>query len=135
MEKFKPVISDAPRGAVRRVNLCAGKIYYDLHAKRQQLARADVALVRVEQLYPLPQEALREALSSFPAETPVFWVQEEPENMGAWSYLNLVFRGRLFGDYPFSVVCRPRSASPAHGSRRSHRTEQERLLTQALSEP
>jgi 2-oxoglutarate dehydrogenase E1 component len=132
-EKFKPVISDAPRAAAMRVNLCSGKFYYDLEAKRQELARHDVALVRIEQLYPLPEKALREAVASFPPETPVYWVQEEPENMGAWSYLNLIFRDRLFDKHPFSVVCRPRSASPAHGSVRTHRVEQEQLLAQALS--
>jgi len=133
-EKFRPVISDAPRAGVARVNLCSGKLYYDLEAKRQELARHDVALIRIEQLYPLPEKALRDALASFPLETPIYWVQEEPENMGAWSYLNLIFRGRLFDRHPFSVVCRPRSASPAHGSARTHRVEQEQLLAQALSE-
>jgi 2-oxoglutarate dehydrogenase E1 component len=134
-EKFKPVISDTPREAVKRVNLCSGKLYYDLEAKRRELARDDVALLRIEQLYPLPEKALRETVGLFPPETPVFWVQEEPENMGAWSYLNLMFRGRLFDKHPFSVVCRPRSASPAHGSARTHKAEQEHLLTQALGEP
>jgi 2-oxoglutarate dehydrogenase E1 component len=134
-EKFKPVISDTPREAVKRVNLCSGKLYYDLEAKRRELARDDVALLRIEQLYPLPEKALRETVGLFPPETPVFWVQEEPENMGAWSYLNLMFRGRLFDKHPFSVVCRPRSASSAHGSARTHKAEQEHLLTQALGEP
>jgi len=133
-EKFKPVLSEAPPAAVRRVNLCSGKLYYDLEAKRQELARHDVALVRIEQLYPLPEKALREAVGPFPPEIPVYWVQEEPENMGAWSYVNLIFRGRLFDKHPFSVVCRPRAASPAHGSARTHKMEQEQLLVRALSE-
>jgi 2-oxoglutarate dehydrogenase E1 component len=131
--KFTPIISDDQvRGdKARRVNLCSGKVYYDLYAKRQELGRDDVALIRVEQLYPMAETALRAALEAFRPQTPVFWIQEEPENMGAWTYLNLRFRGNMFDEHPFSVVCRPRSASPATGSARAHKDEQERLVTHA----
>jgi 2-oxoglutarate dehydrogenase E1 component len=131
---FRHIIGDDSIAAekTRRIELCSGKIYYDLLAKKRELGRDDVALIRVEQLYPLPEPELRAALSGFPEGTPVFWVQEEPENMGAWSYLNLRFRDQLFGKFPFGVFCRPRSASPATGSARVHKEEQDRLVTEAL---
>ncbi|HEY7167351.1 MAG TPA: 2-oxoglutarate dehydrogenase E1 component, partial [Candidatus Binatia bacterium] len=132
--RFRPVLRDdsVTPDKVRRIDLCSGKIYYDLLAKKKELDRDDVALIRVEQLYPLPEKELRESLDAFSAETPVFWVQEEPENMGSWSYLNLRFRDRLFAKYPFGVFCRRRSASPATGSARVHKEEQDRLVTEAL---
>jgi 2-oxoglutarate dehydrogenase E1 component len=132
--RFRPVLRDdsVTPDKVRRIDLCSGKIYYDLLAKKRELDRDDVALIRVEQLYPLPEKELRESLDAFSAETPVFWVQEEPENMGSWSYLNLRFRDRLFAKYPFGVFCRRRSASPATGSARVHKEEQDRLVTEAL---
>ncbi|HEU4345614.1 MAG TPA: 2-oxoglutarate dehydrogenase E1 component [Candidatus Binatia bacterium] len=132
--KFQRVIADDQQASARvqRVLLCSGKIYYDLHQKRQELKRADIAIVRVEQLYPLPEKALREALAPYPRETALYWVQEEPENMGAWCYLNLRFQGEFFGERPVSVICRARSASPATGSARVHKEEQEQLLARAI---
>jgi 2-oxoglutarate dehydrogenase E1 component len=88
--------------------------------------------VRIEQLYPFPEEILRLALASYPEGTPVFWVQEEPENMGAWYYLRAQFGEELFGRFPFAVISRPESASPATGSASSHKREQGRLLAAAF---
>ncbi|MGC3969201.1 MAG: hypothetical protein QM775_18100 [Pirellulales bacterium] len=117
---------------VERVLLCSGKIYYDLEAKRQELGREDVAILRVEQLYPLPQEQLRSALARYSDTTPVFWVQEEPENMGAWRFMRIHFGEKLFGRLKFSGICRPASGSPATGSNSSHKLEQAELLAQAF---
>jgi 2-oxoglutarate dehydrogenase E1 component len=116
----------------KRVILCSGKIYYELEQRREKLQRNDVAILRVEQLYPLPQKMLGSFLAGCPEETPTLWVQEEPENMGAWHYLKVSCGETLFDRFPFSVIARPQSASPATGSASSHKQEQEQLLTAAF---
>jgi len=118
---------------VRRVLLCSGKVYYTLEQRREELKRPDVAVVRVEQFYPLPDEHLRAALDSFPEGTPVVWIQEEPENMGAWRHLRARFGNRLLGRHPLSCIARAESASPATGSPSSHRLEEEEALEKAFS--
>jgi 2-oxoglutarate dehydrogenase E1 component len=132
---FQPVLPD-PResrvGPVRRVLLCSGKVYYDLAQRRDTQQRDDVAIVRLEQLYPLPDPALRATLSRYPDDTPAVWAQEEPANMGAWHYLRVSLGERLFGRFPLSLASRPESASPATGSANSHKREQEALLAAAL---
>lgn len=134
---FQKVIPDQGNLKTRnvsRVLLCGGKIYYDLNQAREEYQRDDVAIIRVEQLYPIPWEPLNEALSGFEEETPVLWVQEEPENMGAWRFLRVHIGERLFDRFPFSGVYRPTSASPATGSASSHKLEQRTLLTTAFAE-
>jgi 2-oxoglutarate dehydrogenase E1 component len=127
--RFQRVIPDEGATAVRRVVLCTGKIYYEL----AELRRPDVAVVRVEQLYPLAEETLAAALERYPEGTPVVWVQEEPENMGAWWYMRARFGEKLLGRWPFTGVCRPASASPATGSASSHKLEQKQLLERAYA--
>ena len=131
---FQRVLPDVNpnREKVDRVLLCSGKIYYDLEAKRQELGREDVAILRVEQLYPLPKEQLRAELARYPDGTPVFWVQEEPENMGAWRFMRINFGEKLFGRLKFSGISRHASGSPATGSNSSHKLEQGELLAQAF---
>ncbi len=119
--------------AVRRVLLCSGKVYYTLEQRREELKRQDVAIVRVEQFYPLPDEHLRAALDPFPEATPVVWLQEEPENMGAWRHLRARFGSRLFARHPLSCIARAESASPATGSASSHRLEEEESLEKAFA--
>jgi 2-oxoglutarate dehydrogenase E1 component len=134
---FKRILPDAlgkPAEAARKVLLCSGKIYYDLQKQREELHRDDVAIVRLEQLYPLQRDDLKNALSGFQDGTPVLWVQEEPENMGAWRYLRIRFGENLFDRFPFSGISRPASASPATGSSNSHKQEQAKLLTEAFSD-
>jgi 2-oxoglutarate dehydrogenase E1 component len=134
---FQRVIRDPRRNEAERferVILCSGKIYYELEQQRDRVGRNDVAILRIEQLYPLPEEILRLVLASYPDGTPVFWVQEEPENMGAWHYLQAKFGEKLFNRLPFAVVSRPESASPATGSGSSHKREQEQLLAAALGD-
>ena len=127
--RFRRVLpDDVPEpGAVRRVLACSGKLYYDLKAAREAAARDDIALVRVEQLYPLSAEALGEALAPF-GDAETVWVQEEPANMGAWHYLRMRFPG-VFS----RSISRPESASPATGSLKSHRHEQGLIIQEALS--
>jgi 2-oxoglutarate dehydrogenase E1 component len=117
---------------VGRVILCSGKLYYDLVKHRQDAAREDVAIVRLEQLYPLPKASLLSALEQYPDGISLVWAQEEPENMGAWPYLRVRLGERVFGRWPLSVVSREESASPATGSASSHRMEQQELIVRAF---
>jgi 2-oxoglutarate dehydrogenase E1 component len=133
--RFADVLPDEyPRRpeSIDRVLLCSGKIYYELAQRRRDLNREDVAVLRLEQIYPTPMAALRAALAGFKDNTPVYWVQEEPENMGAWRYLLVQFGRRLFSRLPFAGITRPTAASPATGSSSRHKLEQEALLTEAF---
>jgi 2-oxoglutarate dehydrogenase E1 component len=133
--RFQEVLGDPanpdPR-RVRRLLLCAGKVYYDLAKRRADAGSDDVALVRVEQLYPLPAEQLRAQLDRYAAAEHVRWVQEEPENMGAWRYLRLHVQRALGVD--LEGVSRPEAAAPATGSPRIHQREQQEILDQAFAE-
>jgi 2-oxoglutarate dehydrogenase E1 component len=131
---FKSLLRDeqVEAGRASRVLLCAGKVYYDLEAEREKLGREDVAILRLEQLYPLREDELRMALEPYRDGTPVFWVQEEPENMGAWRFLYVLFGEELFGRLPFKGISRPASASPATGSGSSHKLEQSQLVAEAF---
>ena len=138
---FAPVLPDPGNGgrpldddAVRRVLLCSGKVFYDLLAHRESQKVDDVAIVRVEQLYPLCGTEIEEALERYPNATDVVWVQEEPANMGAWPRIRLRFGERLLGRWPLMLASRPESASPATGSAASHKLEQARVLAEAFCE-
>ena len=133
-ERVIPDRSIAPEKA-KRVLLCSGKIYYEMVEKRAALKRTDAAIVRVEQLYPLAEETLRAALNGHREGTPVYWVQEEPENMGAWRYIRARFGETLLGRFPLRVLSRPEAATPASGALSSHKLEQERLLVAAFDGP
>ncbi len=133
--RFRRVIADhhpAKADPIRRVLLCSGKLYYELKSRREEEGRSDVAILRIEQLYPLAEQELQAALAEIPNDTPVFWVQEEPANMGAWWFLKLRLGQRLFERFPFAGITRPESASPATGSKTSHKLEQDRLLGRAF---
>lgn len=132
---FQRVLGDpslTPGTPVDRVLLCNGKVYYDLVKQRTQLGRKDVAIVRVEQLYPFPATALRSALAQFADGTPAVWVQDEPSNMGAWPYLHARIGSHVFGRLPLHLASRVESASPATGSHNAHKIEQDQLLTHAF---
>jgi 2-oxoglutarate dehydrogenase E1 component len=134
---FQRILPDALSRAgdqVKRVLLCTGKVYYDLAEQREQSKREDIAIIRLEQLYPLRRDLLEMALATYPKGTPVFWVQEEPGNMGAWIYMNIQFGETLFGGWPFAGITRPLSASPAAGSHRRHKQEQSELISRAFGE-
>jgi 2-oxoglutarate dehydrogenase E1 component len=132
---FQRVIPDRAVSAAqaKRVILCTGKIYYELVEKREKLKRDDVAIVRIEQLYPLSLGELTSALEGFADETPAVWVQEEPANMGALRFLKVQFGDRLLRRLPLAYVSRPASASPATGSGNAHKKEQARVLDEAFS--
>jgi 2-oxoglutarate decarboxylase len=136
--------SSDPR-AVKRVLLCSGKVAFDCLARRDALLAGEaelpapgvgpgsVAVVRVEQLYPWPEDALASALAQFPAADEVIWVQDEPENMGAWSFAHGRLHRVLRDAYTLTHVSRPESASPATGSAALHALEQEDLLRRAFA--
>ncbi|MFO0838601.1 MAG: 2-oxoglutarate dehydrogenase E1 component [Phycisphaerae bacterium] len=134
--KFQRVIADSlPREAgakVDRILLCSGKISFELEKRRSELKRDDVAILRVEQLYPLPTAELTAALKPFADNTPAVWVQEEPENQGAWRFMRIHYGDRLLDRFPMRVSSRPPSASPATGSGRSHKLEQEQVVAGAF---
>jgi 2-oxoglutarate decarboxylase len=126
---WQPVIDD-PRSPdpakVNRVVLSSGKVFYDLDKRREKEGREDIALVRVEQLFPLPAEALRTTLAAYDADD-VVWVQEEPANQGAWPYIALNLPEHL-DEGRLRRVSRTASASPAAGSHTTHEAEQVKLL-------
>ncbi|MHB8220557.1 MAG: multifunctional oxoglutarate decarboxylase/oxoglutarate dehydrogenase thiamine pyrophosphate-binding subunit/dihydrolipoyllysine-residue succinyltransferase subunit [Acidimicrobiales bacterium] len=136
---FAEVIDDAgvsDPNAVRRVVLCSGKVAHEaLHRRDQRQADHDpgaVAVVRVEQLYPWPQDRLAEVLAGYPAADEVIWLQEEPENMGAWSFVHARLHRLLRDTYRLHHVSRTESASPATGSAALHQLEQADLLERAI---
>jgi 2-oxoglutarate dehydrogenase E1 component len=132
--RFQRVVRDSGGAgqAPSRILLCTGKIYYELARRRAEQKRSDVAIVRVEQLYPFPEEPLKEALAGCPDTTPVYWVQEEPKNMGAWPFLRSRFTHTIAGRLPLHGICRLESASPATGSPAAHRIEQEQIISEAF---
>lgn len=131
-ERVLPDFEVDGTGPVNRIVLCSGKTYYELFERREQLGRKDLALIRMEQLYPFPQLDLRTVLDNYEDGTPVYWVQEEPENMGACHYLRVRFHEELFDRYPFRTISRRPSASPATGSATVHSREQQELLARAF---
>ena len=133
--RFRMVIQDegaAERAAVvRRVIVCSGKIFVDLMSAEQRRTRLDVAIVRLEQLYPLPMRDLRAAIEHYVAAEEVVWVQEEPENMGAWEFVRPHLH-EVSGRRTVRHVARPRSASPAEGSAARHALNQQLLVNDAF---
>jgi 2-oxoglutarate dehydrogenase E1 component len=128
--RFQEVLGDgfADAGQVEKVLLCSGKVYYDLLDEQQKSDRKDVAIVRLEQLHPFPKKQLDVELAKYPG-AKVYWVQEEPENMGYWNYL-LRFMRRELED----VVARKPSASPATGYNKVHVKEQKEIVARAFGE-
>src|SRR3954453_8968324 len=135
---FQPIIGDPgvggeplDAGAVRRVLLCSGKVAYDLDAHREADGIADTAIIRVEQLYPLPAEQIRSGLDRYSGAQDVVWVQEEPANMGAWQFMAVNLPEHL-GGRTLRRVSRKASASPAVGSAKVHDVEQRELVASAF---
>jgi 2-oxoglutarate dehydrogenase E1 component len=130
---FQPMIgepADFDASAVRRVVLCSGKFYYDLAEYRNNANANATAIVRVEQLYPIPHEQLRAELSRYPADAELVWAQEEPENQGAWPRMALRLP-ELLGR-PLSAVTLPPSSAPAYGSAKMHNSSHRELIETAI---
>ena len=126
---FMPLISDsfAEAKKVKKVLLCSGKIYYELLAKQQEEDRKDIAIIRIEQLYPLPEKQIAEVYAQYPKAT-FHWVQEEPRNMGTWMHLSRY-------DLPFIIayIGRRSSASPATGFKKVHDKEQAAIIDESFA--
>jgi len=127
---FQPVIGDAPDAAATRLVLCSGKVYYDLLKEAGDAKRPPIA--RVELLYPFPDEAVRAVLAQYPALTEVVWAQEEPANMGAWSFAAPRLQAILPHGVTLRYVGRPERASPSEGYETQHKVEQQRIVREAL---
>lgn len=128
---FREVVPDSDEAsAARRLVFCSGKLFYELQAAREAKASRNVALIRIEQLYPLAIDQIASIASGYPQANDVVWAQEEPQNMGAWSYI----RPRLEALFETRVryVGRAESASPAVGSLMIHNQEQQRIMEQVF---
>jgi 2-oxoglutarate dehydrogenase E1 component len=126
--------AEAPE-RVERLILCSGKVYYELRAEREQRlpgAAGRVAIARLEQLYPWPEEEIAELVQRFPRAEQVFYAQEEPANMGAWTFVRERLQGALLPDQKLAYAGRREAASPAVGSTRIHKQEQAALLAAAF---
>jgi 2-oxoglutarate dehydrogenase E1 component len=134
--RFEVVIDDPRAGdrreSVRRLILCSGKIYYDLTHPRLGDPPDDLAVARIELLYPFPDETVQELFAGYPALSEVVWVQEEPRNMGGWEFASRRLETLLPTGARLSYVGRSRRASPSEGYPQAHRVEQERLVAVAL---
>lgn len=128
---FKPVIDDAnnERKEVRRVVFCSGKIYYDLLKRKEELGVKDIALVRLEQLHPFPQEEVKKIIRKYSRNMLTLWVQEEPENMGAWYYIQNQMK-----EYDIIPVMRLPSGSPATGLYKLHELSQKEIIDKVFRE-
>jgi 2-oxoglutarate dehydrogenase E1 component len=131
--QFYPILDD-PRQPekVRRLILCSGRIYYDLDAHREKEKRHDLAIIRLEQLYPLDTAKLKSIIASYGRVKDCQWVQEEPENMGAWSFVSFYLPQLLPRNVPVFYVGRERSATPATGFYSRHKQELANILYQVF---
>ena len=127
---FREVIDDPyakPAKSVKKVLLCSGKIYYDLQEQQEKRKRKDVAIIRLEQLHPFPEKQVTKLLMKYKG-AKVYWVQEEPENMGYWAYILRTYR-----QVDIDIISRDPSASPATGYGKLHTKEQEEIINKALA--
>ena len=133
--RFQEVLDDpaAPQEAARLL-LCSGKVFYDLIAERETRKKRGPAILRLEQMYPLHEELLKKTLGKYKKMKECVWVQEEPENMGAWSYIAPLLASLLPKGVVLSRVTRPPSPSPATGSKARYSQEQKELVDAALGE-
>ncbi len=132
---FQTVIPDTTsvdEKGVKRIVACCGKVYYDLLAKKNEAKRDDVALIRVEQLYPFPHKQFEAEMKRYPNAHEVVWCQEEPQNQGAWYQTAHYFRENMRGDQTLYYAGRPASASPAGGYMARHNERQKTLVEQAF---
>jgi 2-oxoglutarate dehydrogenase E1 component len=132
---FEPLINDADLAdpdSVERIVFCSGKVFYDLADARRKTEERRVALIRVEQFYPFPRTGLTEAVARYPNATDLVWCQEEPKNMGGWTFMEGKFEDLIPEGDRLRYVGRAESPSPATGNYAVHVREQERLVREAL---
>jgi 2-oxoglutarate dehydrogenase E1 component len=127
---FKEVYDDASAQAskITEVLLCTGKIYYELLERKEQLNAEHIAIIRIEQLYPFPKNQIDELIAKYKNAKTYTWVQEEPENMGAWAYMLRTLR-----KVDLQLISRKASASPATGSSKTHAKQQKYIVDSAFA--
>jgi 2-oxoglutarate dehydrogenase E1 component len=134
---FKTVIGEADASIdakkVKRVVVCAGQVYYDLVNARREREVSDIAILRLEQLYPFPTDTFREELAKFPAAKEVMWVQEEPRNQGAWLQIRHRLEAGLGAKQTLAYAGRVSSASPAVGYMSKHVAQLKAFLEEAMT--
>jgi 2-oxoglutarate dehydrogenase E1 component len=135
--EFRTVIGELDANVdaskVKRIVACSGKVYYDLVKKREEKKATDVAIVRVEQLYPFPHKAFGAEIKKYPNATEVVWCQDEPQNQGAWFFVQHYIHENLADGQKLGYAGRPASASPAVGYAHLHQDQQKALLDQAFA--
>jgi 2-oxoglutarate decarboxylase len=135
--RFRPVLDDptaaARRDGVKRLLLCSGKVYYDLQAHELRGPATQIAISRIEELYPFPSEALDAVVAGYPKLEEVTWVQEEPRNMGALTFVGPRLRAVVPRHIPLRYIARPERASTAEGKHTDHVKEQDRIVREALA--
>ena len=130
--RFEPVLPDREiSGDATRVVFTTGKVYYDLKAARDK-AKANVPIIRIEQLYPFPQAMIADALRKYPSAADIVWVQDEPRNMGPWPFLHDRLTQLLGSGQTLRYAGRPTAAAPATGSHHRHEQQQQALVQQAI---
>src|ERR1043165_6491908 len=135
--RFQEVIDDpkfaggASAKDVKRVVLCSGKVYFELADRRDKIGRGDIAIVRVEQFYPLHAAALKDIINRYPKNAELVWCQEEPRNAGGYLYMDDCVRNQL-GIAKLGYIGREASATPAVGSKHAHKDQQEAVIAKAI---
>ncbi len=133
---FMPVINDtdamASAAKVRRLALCSGKVAVDLLTSERRKDNPNVAVVRVEQLYPFPEDTIRDVIAKYPKLREVCWVQEEPENMGAWEFARPLLESIVDSQHPLRYIGRSRNSSPSEGSSTWHAANQRAIVDQVF---
>jgi 2-oxoglutarate dehydrogenase E1 component len=134
--EFRTVIgeqsADVDAAKVKRVIACSGKVYYDLVKKRDERKSGDVAIIRVEQLYPFPHKAFAAEMKKYAGATEIVWCQDEPQNQGAWFFVQHYIHENMLEGQRLGYAGRPASASPAVGYAHLHQEQQKALLDQAF---
>ena len=134
---FQTVIGESAPGIdpkkVKRILICSGKVYYDLVSQRRERSRDDIAVLRLEQVYPFPHKAFGAEVKKYPNATEVVWVQDEPQNQGFWFQIQQNFREHLAEGMKLGYAGRPASASPASGYLERHHMRQKELLEAAFA--
>jgi 2-oxoglutarate dehydrogenase E1 component len=136
-KRFMPVIGDSGElvpGKVNRILVCSGKVYFDLLDAREERGLGNIALIRIEELYPFPKQLLASQLARYPNATEVVWCQEEPLNQGGWQFVRPYLAGQVAAKQTLSVVSRPASASPAVGYYQKHIQQLQILVNEAMGQ-
>src|SRR5690606_15573490 len=136
--RFKPIVEQilVNREKIKRLILCSGKIAIDLETRLEEASDEEkecLHIARVEQLYPFPLKEVQQLIESCPNVTEVMWVQEEPENMGGWSFVREILEGMLRDHMAVTYTGRPKRSSPATGEPHIHKQEQTKIVEEALS--